>query len=874
MAREYQNMRDQNIVNAWNEGGKFEGQKVTDDMLIDFLKDRRAGVSPDDPLYDQYDQRVTEYTWAVKNSKQELAYAEGKVGDAAMSRFYKQAAGALPKDSEAWRNMMKLAAQYADRAASAGRGGGGGGRGGGRGGGYNSAQNRLPSAKELTYDTFIGELTRIARQTGILNDEDETLSDLRAFEKDGTRLMELIDLWNSPANAERRDQITKYIKQYGDPNFNGDYSFNALSGMFADKTNGVTGRLNKAQKAGMKGDTTAITKEMGEGSDMFLSIVAAPPLAAYEEARRIFGDVAADPNVTPIDLLLAKDDLVGRLQKVSDDLSQIGPTQAVVDAFGTDAFKPIDTALGHVNNEIESLLGRGDINAPTWMEDSRGEVAAAHPEGGGETARNVAAFAELEAQVRELTDGSAVMVRKDDKGNITNDGTGKFSTARIADLPEGSAFVPSAGGMPASITLSDGTSVRTAGVMSGSIGTPINAIASSNEVDFAGRPLGFRDPKSVATVGVAHKMPDGSTVYQYWGNDGIKRYSNVNPFRGELNPVSGTFEVDVGAFIEGKDKKKFDPYLATAPEFADPKTASLMPNAVGLSSYAAWVSGPGKDTGVAFSESAESVRLAVDAELGPGATYNQRAAVWADAEQARNDFMVGTPDFAKRLRAANRAGEIPTLADAAGIKDNAFVGMANELDAYFQRQEHRGPQSVSDPQYLRDRDAIIADALKGEITPLTIRAFQQAGIKRNTVTFTDTKFDDVALGLRRAGRVVGRPMDGTPMDPKAETVSAFNSTAKGLIDANLKYGQPGILGGKGGAIVPKPKKTGTGPSTFVPPAKSTSPKPTYGPPAPKAPAPKTPPKTDPREYDPYRPPPPPPPIVKHEEGEGGLRGGR
>jgi len=869
MAREYQNMRDQNIVNAWNEGGKFEGQAVTDDMLIAHLKERRANVSPDDPLYDQYDQRVTEYTWAVKNSKQELLYAEGKVGDAAMSRFYKQAAGALPKDSEAWRNMMKLAAQYADRAAAAGRGGGGGGGGGRRGSGYNSEQNRLPSAKELTYDTFMGELTRLARQTGILNEEDETLSDLRAFEKDGTRLMELIDLFNSPENQPRRDQLTAYIKRYGDPNFNGDYSFQALHGMFADKTNGMEGRLTKAQKAGMKGDTTAITKEMGEGSDMFLSIVAAPPLAEYEEARRLFNDVATDPNVTPIDLLLAKDDLVGRLRNVSDHLSQIGPSQDIVNAFGQDAYKPIDTALGHVNNEIESLLGKGDINAPTWMEDSRGESAKAHENGDGETGRNVAAFAELEAQVKELTDGTAVMVRKDSSGAITEDGTGKFGTARIADLPEGSAFVPSAGGMPATITLSDGTQVRTAGVLTGSIGRPINAIASTSQLDFAGRPLGFRDPKSVATVGVAHTMPDGSTVYQYWTNDGTKRYSNVNPFVGELNPVAGTFEVDVGGFAKGGDKTDFDPYVSVAPEFSDPRTADLMPNAVGLSSYASWVSGPGKETGIAFSESSESVRYAIDAELGPNAGLPEQVRVYLDAEQARNDFMRGTPDFEKRLRAANRAGDIPALADQAGIKDNAFVGMADELDAYFRRQENRGPQSLADPQYIKDRDKIIGDALKGEITPLTIRAFQQAGVKQNTITFNDTKFDDVALGLRRAARVAGRPLDGTPVDEGAQTVGMFNGWTRSLIADNIGFAKPKPITAKGTVVTGGGTYRG---GVYVPPPKTATP---TKPPAPAAPPP---PPTIPRDVPnpwSYAPsPPPPPPIVKHEEGEGGLPGGR
>jgi len=183
MAREYQSMRDRNILNSWDKGGKFEGRQATDQMLLKHLQDRKAGLDPDDPMYDEASQRLTEYTFAISNSKMELRYAEGKVSDAGMAAFYNKASRTLPQNSEAWRNMKMLAAQYADRAKSAG-GGGGGGRGGGRGGGYNSDANRIPQKKEVAYDTMMGMLTEVARAEGILNTKRETLADLRVAEGD------------------------------------------------------------------------------------------------------------------------------------------------------------------------------------------------------------------------------------------------------------------------------------------------------------------------------------------------------------------------------------------------------------------------------------------------------------------------------------------------------------------------------------------------------------------------------------------------------------------------------------------------------------------------------------------------------------------
>lgn len=89
MVREYAAQRERNIVDAWKNGGEFEGKKVTDDALLAFFADKLKGMDPSDPKYDEAKNTRAQYEFAVRNSKQELRYAQGQVSDAAMSAFYR-----------------------------------------------------------------------------------------------------------------------------------------------------------------------------------------------------------------------------------------------------------------------------------------------------------------------------------------------------------------------------------------------------------------------------------------------------------------------------------------------------------------------------------------------------------------------------------------------------------------------------------------------------------------------------------------------------------------------------------------------------------------------------------------------------------------
>lgn len=121
IAREQESRRDQNIMDAWRQGGMFEGERVTDEMMLAHWRGRLEGISPDDPLYDTYRNAVMQFEYAIEESKMTMEYAHERVSDAQMAAFYTRWARKMPKDSEIYRELQRDAAQFLARARQRGR---------------------------------------------------------------------------------------------------------------------------------------------------------------------------------------------------------------------------------------------------------------------------------------------------------------------------------------------------------------------------------------------------------------------------------------------------------------------------------------------------------------------------------------------------------------------------------------------------------------------------------------------------------------------------------------------------------------------------------------------------------------------------------
>jgi hypothetical protein len=122
LIREAAGQEDQNMVDAWKSGGKVDGKGVDDKRLLEHFKMRRDQLDPNDPLWDQWNNRYVQYDFAINESKMSLKYDQKKISEAQMGAFYKKWAGRpeIQQDSEFYRHLLSQAAKW-NAAANQGR---------------------------------------------------------------------------------------------------------------------------------------------------------------------------------------------------------------------------------------------------------------------------------------------------------------------------------------------------------------------------------------------------------------------------------------------------------------------------------------------------------------------------------------------------------------------------------------------------------------------------------------------------------------------------------------------------------------------------------------------------------------------------------
>jgi hypothetical protein len=125
LIREANAQEDQNMVDAWKNGGKVEGKGVDDDRLLEHMKKRRDTLDPSDPMWDEWNNNYIQYDFSINESKMALKNDQGKVSDEQMAAFYRKWAGRsdVQQDSEFYRSLLSRAAKWheAAKGRSAGR---------------------------------------------------------------------------------------------------------------------------------------------------------------------------------------------------------------------------------------------------------------------------------------------------------------------------------------------------------------------------------------------------------------------------------------------------------------------------------------------------------------------------------------------------------------------------------------------------------------------------------------------------------------------------------------------------------------------------------------------------------------------------------
>ena len=164
LLREMQQQEDQNFIDAWKNGGEVDGKPVNDARLLAHFRKRRNALSKDDPLWDEWDNRITQYTFAIEESKMSLKWDQGKVSEAQMSAFYRKWAHKATKNSEFRRTLESSAAKWAASAKGRASGGSSGSSQDGHDNWVKNFYERHVAAGEMLQDALV----IIAQQYGAI----------------------------------------------------------------------------------------------------------------------------------------------------------------------------------------------------------------------------------------------------------------------------------------------------------------------------------------------------------------------------------------------------------------------------------------------------------------------------------------------------------------------------------------------------------------------------------------------------------------------------------------------------------------------------------------------------------------------------------
>lgn len=171
LMREQRSAEDRAIFDAYQNGGLFKGKGVDDKRILAYMTGRRNGFSKDDPLYDEWNNRLIQTKFSIGEQKIGLAFKQGKASAGAVASYYRNSLKDIPKDSAFYRDVAGRAAQWAKSAGSAARGrarGRASGGGGGGGGGLRGKLNDLIQ-KGAEFDGLERALTEYAKRQGLIS---------------------------------------------------------------------------------------------------------------------------------------------------------------------------------------------------------------------------------------------------------------------------------------------------------------------------------------------------------------------------------------------------------------------------------------------------------------------------------------------------------------------------------------------------------------------------------------------------------------------------------------------------------------------------------------------------------------------------------
>ena len=296
LLREQRQAEDRAIFDAYKNGGKYKGKVVTDSMILDHMKSRRDGFTKDDPLYDEWNNRLIQTRFSIGEQKVGLAFKQGRVGAGAVAAYYRKQLQSIPKDSAFYRDVAGRAAEWAKAAGAAARG---------RARGSASAGKRAALNKQLeaqqNYLALEAALTAYARREGIISGSQEL------SEADATDLQ---DMFNRGIYAGK-DRIT----------------FEDFRSAAKDHYVALGGEIQTRLQLGNQ-TIEARNKRSRFLNETLVRLNAVDDRAKYEMAREVLIDATRAANGDPYAIRAAYDAYAKALQGIHEVASKPGNENA------------------------------------------------------------------------------------------------------------------------------------------------------------------------------------------------------------------------------------------------------------------------------------------------------------------------------------------------------------------------------------------------------------------------------------------------------------------------------------------------------------------------------------------------------------------
>lgn len=283
LAREYVAKRDALIMDAWRNGGQFEGQKATDDMVLAYWKDRYKDLDPSDPTYEDAKNQVMQLEYAVAQSKAGLLHAQGKMSDRAYAQFFLSWAKKVPKNSEFWRSLQKDAATLIENAKA-------------------KARANADRLKTEAFNKFVSDTTDSHIAIGnAMNDALQALATKTGLtiNGNGEELLALLTA-NVAANPDQYRVLLDAIKK-DDPTWDGKLTQGYFREQIKDAIVGFEMIADRAQTDGYVSTYAQAAKGMADMSSLGQSLQVWPVAETYQQVMRAMEKVLLDPNSSFMD---------------------------------------------------------------------------------------------------------------------------------------------------------------------------------------------------------------------------------------------------------------------------------------------------------------------------------------------------------------------------------------------------------------------------------------------------------------------------------------------------------------------------------------------------------------------------------------------